>query len=151
MWQYCFWHCETAVNGSVFPSLIEMSLLLRTSLFLVLHWLDLTSTQSYTNSILHHPCFVFTVFLPVAHQLLTSSLAQTIKHHWGEMGVGGWLYFPFKFKGLFLPLSDISFLCFSSFFGWQISLSLCLQFLCSDMFQTMCLSGADPFYFLFLL
>lgn len=31
-------------------------------------------------------------------------------------------YFPFKIKGLFLPLSDISFGASVVFFGWQIRL-----------------------------
>lgn len=51
--------------GSVFPSLIKMSLLLRIS-----QLLDLTLTWSYINLTLHHSCFLFMVFLQVAGQTL---------------------------------------------------------------------------------
>lgn len=62
------------------------------------------------------------VFFQVADQMFTALfgawpklLSITEVKWWGA-------YFPFNLKGLFLPLSDSSFRCFSGFFGWQIRL-----------------------------
>lgn len=78
-------------------------------------------TWCYTGLILHHLCLVFMVF-QVDDQIFTALfvawpklLSITEVKQWGA-------YFPLKIKGLFLPLSDISFQCFSGFFGWQIRL-----------------------------
>lgn len=60
-------------------------------------------------------------------------------------------YFPFKFKGLFLPLSGISFLCFNSVSVGRQDSSALSPILMFRLVSNNFLSRSHPFYFLFYL
>lgn len=130
MCPHCFWHCENSSKWQCvpFPHTDEST------------FKDFSPTWSYTDLIL---CQLdLTLSLLHIYGLPPSSWPNTALFvAWPTYASLRWngvvcrSYFPLKFKGPFLPLSDISFLCFSGFWLAGQTLSLCLQLSYSDTSQ----------------